>query len=341
MTTRQHPEHTDRTDPTLTVVICAYTLDRWDDLCAAVESVRTQQRQPAEILLVIDHCPELARLAARLLPAARVMENCLRQGLSGARNTGVAAASGEVVAFLDDDAAAAPDWTAHLLAGYRDPAVLGVGGLVRARWESGRPRWFPPEFDWVVGCTYRGAPASACAVRNFIGANMSFRRAAILDAGGFSTRLGRIGSKPLGCEETELCLRIAQRNPDAVLYYEPAAAVRHHVPASRTTWAYFRARCYAEGRSKAVVAQLAGPGAALATERGYLRRAVPAALAQSLREARPRTAGALVSGVGITTLGYLTGRLALVRPAARRAAPAPEFPVRSTRTSRRLTRNRS
>ncbi|GAA2821202.1 glycosyltransferase [Kitasatospora sp. CM 4170] len=296
-------------EPSLTVVICAYTVERWDDLCAAVASVHAQHRPPDEVLLVVDHCPELLRLAREHLSTGlRILANAQRRGLSGARNTALEAARGELIAFLDDDAAADPDWTGHLLAGYRAaPEVLGVGGLVRPWWQSARPVWFPPEFDWVVGCSYRGLPRRAAAVRNFIGANMSFRRAEALAAGGFRTDLGRVGRRPLGCEETELCIRLAARHPGAVLRYEPAAAVRHRVPPARTTFSYFAARCFAEGRSKAAVVRYDGAAAGLASERAYLRHTVPAAVLRSLRRWRPATAAALCAGVALTAAGYLTG----------------------------------
>ncbi|MFD9128308.1 glycosyltransferase family 2 protein, partial [Kitasatospora sp. NPDC059571] len=317
----------DRT--TLTVVICAYTPDRWDDLCAAVESVRAQRRPVEELLVVVDHCPELAALARTGLPGARITENRERRGLSGARNTGVADAHGDVVAFLDDDAAADPDWAGRLLAGYRDPRVLGVGGLVRPWWESGRPGWFPPEFDWVVGCSYRGLPERPAPVRNFIGANMSFRRGLLLAAGGFRTDLGRVGRRPLGCEETELCLRLAARHPDGVLLYEPAAAVRHHVPPARTARRYFRARCFAEGLSKAAVTAHAGAGRALASERRYLGSTVPRAALRAVRPGapHPQVLAALCTGVGATVLGYAAGRSRAALRHLGRGGPPPPAPA--------------
>jgi GT2 family glycosyltransferase len=299
--------------PTLSVVICAYTLDRWGDILAAVASVRGQDRPAGEVVLVVDHCLALYERASRELPGVRVVPSSGRRGLSGARNTGVAVALGDVVAFLDDDATAEPGWAERLLARYDDPAVVGVGGRVRPRWSTQRPVWFPPEFDWVVGCSYRGLPERPSRVRNFIGANMSFRRTELLAAGGFLESLGRVGTGPAGCEETELCLRLAARRPDAVLWYEPAAQVRHRVPEARTRWSYFRTRCYGEGLSKALVARYSGSGPALASERAYLRSTIPRALGRSLRRAgRPgglRTAGALAAGVGATVAGYLVGRI--------------------------------
>ena len=298
--------------PSISVVVCAYTLDRWDDLSASIRSVQAQQAPVAELLLVADHCPELADRARTAFDGVRTVSNQERQGLSGARNTGVVTARGEVVAFLDDDAVAEPEWSGQLLDGYRDPRVLGVGGLVLPWWETGRPAWFPPEFDWVVGCSYRGMAQRRAPVRNFIGANMSFRRGAVLAAGGFRTDLGRVGTRPLGCEETELCLRMAARDPERILLYEPAAVVRHHVPRARTTWAYFRSRCYAEGLSKAAVARHAGSGPGLASERTYLRSTLPRALARGLRPGSgtpATTAPAVLAGAGATLLGYAEGRL--------------------------------
>ncbi|MFE7890185.1 glycosyltransferase family 2 protein [Streptomyces sp. NPDC057412] len=298
------------TTPSLSVVVCAYTLDRWDDIRAALASLGSQRRPPDEIVLVIDHCPALHRRATERLTTARVVANRERRGLSGARNTGVRAAVSDVVAFLDDDAVAEPSWTERLLSRYDDPRVAGVGGLVVPWWQSGRPAWFPPEFDWVVGCSYRGLPEEPAPVRNFIGANMSFRRERLLAAGGFRTDLGRVGTRPLGCEETELCLRITARDPGAVLLYDPTAAVRHKVPARRASWSYYRSRCYAEGLSKAVVARHSAGVTALSSERAYLRSTIPRAVRHALRPGRPapaRTVAALSLGVGATAAGYAVG----------------------------------
>ncbi|HEX5504506.1 MAG TPA: glycosyltransferase family 2 protein, partial [Thermomicrobiales bacterium] len=240
------------TPPCVSVIICAYAAERWDALAAAVAAARDQRAGPAEVIVVVDHNRDLYERARRTWPGLTVLENAAARGLSGARNTGVAAARGEILAFLDDDALPAPDWLDRLLAAYRSPAVLGAGGAIEPAWPGRRPAWFPAEFDWVVGCTYLGLPGRATPVRNLIGANMSFRRE-VFAAGGFRDGIGRVAARPLGCEETELCIRARQRWPGRVLLYQPAARVAHRVPPSRATWRYFRARCYAEGQSKALV----------------------------------------------------------------------------------------
>ncbi|OIJ67796.1 glycosyltransferase family 2 protein [Streptomyces mangrovisoli] len=326
-----------RTVPTLSVVVCAYTLDRWEDLRAAIGSVLVQDPPADEVVLVVDHNEALLERARRELHGVLVVPNQRRRGLSGGRNTGVAVSRADVVAFLDDDATAEPGWTDRLLAPYADPRVVGVGGFVRPWWATGRPVWFPPEFDWVVGCSYRGQPGRAARVRNFIGANMSFRRSELVAVGGFLDALGRVGSRPVAsCDETDLCLRIAARDPRAVLLYEPAAEIRHRVPDSRTDWAYFRNRCYIEGLSKALVARRCGSGPALATERVYMRSVIPRALARNVtgirRPGALRTIGALSGGVCATVAGYLVGT---VRPlGSRRTSRLPfRHPVRRPRRS--------
>ncbi len=298
-----------RSTPCASVVICAYTEDRWADLERAVASLSAQTAPAHEIIVVIDHNRELHRRATAGLPGVNVMVNNGHQGLSGARNTGIAAATGDVIAFLDDDAEAEPAWLAHLLAPYSDPTIAGVGGLAEPRWPSNRPSWFPPEFDWVVGCSYTGLPTASAPVRNPIGAGMSFRRTVFDQVGGFTDGLGRLGARPLGCEETEFAIRLRAYDPTAVLLYQPLARVGHRVTRERTTWRYFRARCYAEGLSKAAVARNVGDNAALASEKDYIRRVLPRALYRDLGAPRHWTrVGATVTGLGITTAGYVHGR---------------------------------
>jgi GT2 family glycosyltransferase len=299
------------------VVICAYTEARWDALCAAVESLHRQSVPPREIVVVIDHNPALLDRARAGLPGATVLPNTQQRGLSGARNSGIAAAQGALIAFMDEDAQAAPDWLARLAAHYANPRVLGVGGAIEPLWQAGRPGWFPDEFDWVVGCTYRGMPTAPAPVRNLIGCNMSFRRLVFETVGGFRHGIGRVGTLPVGCEETELCIRVRQHWPLGELVYDPAARVLHQVPAQRGAWRYFRARCYGEGRSKAQVARLVGAGDGLSAERGYTLRTLPRGVARGLADTALRgdlaglaRAGAIAGGLAATTAGYALGAAA-------------------------------
>ncbi|GAA1520236.1 glycosyltransferase family 2 protein [Streptomyces albidochromogenes] len=315
-----------------------YTEDRWEDILAAVDSVRRQSRPAAETLLVVDHNPALLErlsqeVRANTTPSeeVRVLANAGPRGLSAGRNTGVAAARGEVVAFLDDDAVAERDWLRHFAEGYEDPRVMAVGGRTVPAWASGRrPHWFPEEFDWIVGCTYRGLPPGRVRVRNVLGGNASFRRSAFEVVGGFATGIGRDGDKrPLGCEETELCIRLTRALPDAVLLIDDRSVIHHKVPAVRERFGYFRTRAYAEGLSKALVARSVGMGKGLESERRYTTRVLPAGVARGLRDAalgRPGgagRAGAIVAGVVAAAGGYVLGTLRARRGGARFSVPDP------------------
>ncbi|MEW1719037.1 glycosyltransferase family 2 protein [Streptomyces sp. NPDC093109] len=314
------------------VVICVYTEDRWDDIRAAVGSVRRQSLPALETLLVVDHHPALlARLVREYEKEAargevRVLPNAGPRGLSAGRNTGIAVARGEIVAFLDDDAVAERDWLRVFDEAYDGPGaggrvvddrrVLAVGGRTVPAWASGaRPAWFPEEFDWVVGCTYRGLPEGRVRVRNVLGGNASFRRTVFDTVGGFATGIGRDGDKrPLGGEETELCIRLTDAVPDATLLIDDRAVIHHRVPHARERFGYFCSRTYAEGLSKALVARSVGADKGLASERRYTTRVLPAGIARGLRDGvrgRPGgfgRAGAIVAGVALAAAGYLVGR---------------------------------
>ncbi len=324
------------TAATASVVVCTYTEERWPDLCRAVASLRRQSRPPDEVILVVDHNPALAARAATAFEDVRVLANAHPPGLSGARTTGTVACASEVVAFLDDDAEADVDWLAHLLAPYPDPDVVAVGGAARPVWpaETTRPPVLPTaggaaargwgELDWVVGCSYAGQPVTLAEVRNVLGAGMSFRRSALGPGAGFTSGIGRCATAPLGCEETELCIRLRQTLPGARILFEPRAVVAHHVSPARTTWAYLRRRCWAEGLSKAAVSRLVGPGDALSTERRYVARVLPAAFLREVGRALAGRRGALTGAAAVvaallwTSAGYLAGR---ARPASTTVAP--------------------
>jgi hypothetical protein len=310
--------------PTVSVVIAAYTGDRWTQLRDAVASVLAQTRPALETIVVVDHNPELLNRAGRELADAVVMANSGARGASGARNTGVALSRGEIVAFLDDDAWATADWLETLIAGFADPAVAGVGGRVDPLWATARPRWFPREFDWTVGASYSGMPETTAQVRNVWTNNMALRRAAFNAVGGFREDFGKLGvaSRP---EDTELCLRVTSGS----WLYEPASAVGHWVPAQRATVRYFLRRCFDEGQGKAGIAVMDGAAKSTSTERTYTMRVLPGAVGRGLREAAAGDrsgalrSAAIVGGFGMAATGFVVGfAVGCVSAAASRWAAA-------------------
>lgn len=310
----------------VSVVICAFADERWDDTLAAVASAQTQEPEPREVILVVDHNPALyARFAAAL--DVTVVENKEARGLSGGKNTAVALAQGDIIAFLDDDAVAEPGWLEALARRFADPDVLGVGGLTLPAWETERPVWWPKEFDWVVGCTHVGRNPGI--VRNLHGGNAAFRRDLFDAIGGFPTHIGRssAGTRPLGGEETELCIRAGQRFPRGKFIFTPQAVIHHRVPLARQGFAYYRTRCYAEGLSKALVTDSVGVGDGLSDERAYaalaLRRGVTRGLQQGLGGdvGGLLRAGAITAGFAYTAAGYVVGRMRVARSSREAEAP--------------------
>jgi glucosyl-dolichyl phosphate glucuronosyltransferase len=317
----------------VSVIICAYTEERWQDLVDAVASVQQQTLPPREIILVIDHNPRLFERAQTAITGVIVIENSEARGLSGAKNSGVAVAQGSLVAFLDDDATAEPDWLELLSQCCADPRVLGAGGTVEPEWLCRQPGWFPEEFYWVVGCSYQRLPEKPVEVRNPFGGCACYRREVFVSAGEFRDGMGRIGTLPMGCEETELCIRARQIWPGSVFLYQPRARIHHHITSTRATWRYFRSRCYAEGLSKAAVTQYVGAKDGLASERIYTLRTLPHGVARNLLQGVLRfnmggflRAGAIVAGLLITTAGYARGTM------ARRSLARKEPPVKAIGT---------
>jgi GT2 family glycosyltransferase len=304
----------------MTVLVCTYDDERRPLLERALQGLQHQVQPPAAVIVVVDHNPRLCGILQADHPQLTVVPNDRGRGLSGARNCGLALTSTPIVAFLDDDAVPEPDWVARLALAYGavDGRVLGVGGAIVPYWAGGRPAWFPAEFDWVVGCTYKGARTAPAPVRNMLGANMSFRAEELRRIGGFREGIGRIGTVPLGCEETEACIRMVRQCPGCQIRFEPTARVHHYVPSERATRRYLLRRCWAEGLSKAHVAALAGRSSALADERGYAARTLPSAVMQALAEAarglRVAPLGravAVMAGLSVTIGGFLAGEAAL------------------------------
>ena len=301
--------------PTITVIVCAYTEDRWEDLILVMKSLSNQTLQPDEIIIVVDHNPVLYERAKQSWNAI-IIENQEERGLSGARNSAIKVSQGEWLVFIDEDAVAMEDWLERLAGHFHKAELLGVGGSIKPDWQAGRPGWFPPEFDWVVGCTYTGMPKDVSQVRNLIGCNMAFHRRVFTGVGGFRSGIGRIGTVPLGCEETELCIRAQQNWTDGQFLFDPSALVVHKVPEKRSNWRYFRSRCYAEGISKAVVSSYVGSKDGLNSEWTYVLQTLPKGILHGVVDSISGKdssgwgrAAAITLGFITTSWGYLVGKL--------------------------------
>jgi GT2 family glycosyltransferase len=325
---------TSSSTPTASVIIPAYTLNRWELLTSAVTSVEAQSRPPAELILCIDRNPELfERCVTQWGSSAsfagfpiHVVANRFAQddegagahlkahgskrrfGAGWARNSGAETALGDVLVFLDDDAAAEPDWLEHLLAPYEDSRTVAVGGAPLPLYETSRPPWFPANFDWVFGCAYEGLPKDLAPLAHLIGANMSVRRDVFEEIGGFHS---------IDFDDLDLCMRVAAHCPGQPLLYEPRAVVHHYVPAQRVEWRYFWRRCFFVNREKVEAFADMGEAANIRAEREFVRRAVTEQVAADVRDVRRgdwvgiSRLGAMIVGMVMAASGHLVGRMQL------------------------------
>jgi len=310
-------ERSARTTESVSVVICAYTEDRWSLLLEAVDSVRRQTRRPLEIVICIDHNDALLARTRELFCADRrdddlpiaVVANKYDGHLGSARNTAAEVARGDILAFLDDDAAADDDWLEILLAPYRDRSVVAIGGAPLPVYETRRPGWFPFEFDWVFGCSYRGLPETLGPLAHLIGANMSVRRQALEEIGGFHSD---------NHDDMDMCHRLADQRPNDLVLFEPHAVVRHFVVAERVTWRYFWRRCFFVNRGKVVAFEQMAGAANLSAERAFVLQALRRGATQGCRDAWRgdlwglARAASIVTGVSLAAAGHIVGRVDLV-----------------------------
>ena len=303
--------------PTVSVVICAYTEDRWPQLRESVASIDVQTSPPIEIIVCIDHNEELLRKSEEYFRKGRpataipliVLANKYNGHLGSARNTATEVASGEVFAFLDDDAAAAADWLERLIAPYDDERVGAVGGAPLPVFEVGRPRWFPYEFDWVFGCSYRGLPSARAPLGHLIGANMSARRSALRQVGGFHSD---------NQDDMDMCHRIAHARHRVL--YEPLATVHHFVPATRTTWHYFWRKCYVANQEKVAVFANMQEASSLNAELTFVKSTLTRGVLAEIRHVIRGDlygfvrVGAMIAGIAIAGSGHVSGQLHLRWP---------------------------
>jgi glycosyltransferase involved in cell wall biosynthesis len=229
-------------------VVCTY--NRYDLLPGAIESLR-QQDAPANAveIIVVDNSPNQTEAAAfgrryADLPGLTYRTEAT-PGLANARNVGYAAAQGGIVAFIDDDARAAPSWAAALVAAHLayDGHAGIVGGRVVPNWLGERPGWLGPQLQGYLSLLdLGGSRRELAAGEALVGCNLSFDRSALIAAGGFATNLGRIGTQAtlLSNEEVEVCGRIRRDGKLAV--YEPDAVVEHVIQVERLTQDWFRRR---------------------------------------------------------------------------------------------------
>ncbi len=247
------------------VSVVVPTCDRPERLAACLRSIAALRQEPLEVV-VVDNAPSaLTRQVVEGFSGMRYVAEP-RPGSSAARNAGVAACRGEIVAFADDDETVHPDWLGQLAAVFADQPDTGlVTGLVQpAELATEAQRIFERRYSFSRGYVartfdaefYRSTRRRGVPTWELGGSgNMAIRRELFARLGGFDERLG--AGRAGGCEELELFYRAlaagvrCRYQPRAVTYHthrrdmaslkqQLRAYMRGHVAAALVQWASHR-----------------------------------------------------------------------------------------------------
>ncbi|MDZ7731082.1 MAG: glucosyl-dolichyl phosphate glucuronosyltransferase [Natrialbaceae archaeon] len=239
----------------VSVVVCTYAMERYDVFSECVESVLSQTYEPIETVLIVDGNQDVFnRVETDFGDRSNVQVHCNdgNLGISYSRTRGAELASGDVVAFIDDDAVAEPDWIEELVAVYEETDAIAVGGHVAADWVSEKPDFFPAEFYWLVGCDERGFGEHMEELRNTYGSNISFRRDVFLSVGGYDENTGRQGDRHIQAHEAPVCIRMANQYGRGVIYTTDAV-VHHKLFDYRGDFRWLVRRSFWQGYSKRIM----------------------------------------------------------------------------------------
>jgi glycosyltransferase involved in cell wall biosynthesis len=246
----------------ISAIICTHNRDTY--LGAAIDSLLVQNFADGFEVVVVDNGSRdrtysVVEKRANNPRLKYVFEPVI--GLSVARNTGAQAANGDILAYLDDDAVASPNWLQTLYSAYQNSPQLAIaGGKVTLIWPDGTqpPRWLSSglannlgAYDLGESVVYIDQPGLTPR-----GLNYSIRRSFLVEIGGFDTHLGRVGKKLLSNEELQMTEIALQKGWQVA--YLPDAVVAHNVSPERLQRSWFFNRGWWQGVSECYREQLAG-----------------------------------------------------------------------------------
>jgi glycosyltransferase involved in cell wall biosynthesis len=215
------PFPADRPWPKISVVVAAHNAARTLDDC--LNSLRNLRYPDYEVIVVNDGSTDNSDAIIQGYPFRAITTP--QGGVGAARNAGMRVATGEIIAYIDADARADPEWLSYLVATFLESDVAGVGG----------PNLLPQEDNWVAKCVYRspGGPTQVMlddrSAEHIPGCNMAFWKSALEEIGGFDPIFQKAG------DDVDICWRLLARGHR--IGFSPSAVVWHHRrPSANAYW---------------------------------------------------------------------------------------------------------
>lgn len=248
--------------PEIAAIICTHNRDRY--LGAAIDSLLEQNGADYEIIVVDNASSD----RTKSLVEQRLNNSLLKYvyepelGLSVARNRGAKETNAPILAYLDDDAEASPQWLRIITQAYRDNTKIAIAGgkvtLILPEGVSSLPKWLSEDMAGALGSYDLGEETLYLDNPNLTprGLNYSLRRSFLEEIGGFDPNLGRVGKNLLSNEEllmTELALAKGWQ-----VAYLPEALAAHNVSFERLQPQWFINRSWWQGVSECYREEIAG-----------------------------------------------------------------------------------
>lgn len=259
----------------LSVVVSAYSLERFNDLIDVIDGISNQTYSSIETIIIIDKNKELFDKITNYVKTNRlksmyIIFNPENKGLSYSRNIGIKNSHGSIIAFIDDDAIPHTDWAKNIVKTFDEDSLIGaVTGDVIPQWECKEMSWFPCVLHWMLSCSYVMTPTEKKEFERGFGTNMAFKKEVFDNVGIFDTNLGINGKKWVGGEDSDMFLRV--KKSGMKIMFNPNIQVQHKIYKYRIKAKFLAKRAFNGGYSVFLMRKLTRYSLQNSTEHKYIK----------------------------------------------------------------------